>query len=254
MRLCYLVKVNKRYMSSLEEFLKKAINKKSTQVDQAIAVVWFYQKYKNGTKILLSDIVKELEGLKYGKPNITKLREKLPSKFILRDRRNFCYINSKSLKELDKYYNDLIGVVEIDETPSIFPGELFDIINRTYIKSMLLQINTSYNIKNFDCVAVMIRRLMESLIIDIYNVNKKIEDIKKNGGFMMLDQLLSKFIGDKLVILSRNMPKYMLKIKELGDRAAHDRHYITLQVDIDDNKSIFRTTINELLKLAKIIN
>lgn len=240
-------------MLSLDEFLKKVLNEKSTRVDQSVAIVWFYQKYKNGENISLSEIVKKLKELNYGKPNITNLRKRLPRKFILRDRKDICCVNSSSLKELDKNFNNLIGVIEVDETPSIFTEELFA-IKRSYIVSMLYQANTSYNSRNYDCVAVMIRRLMESLIIDIYNVNGKIDEIKSGNGFMMLDQLLKKFTSDRLIVLSRNMPKHMLKIKEIGDRAAHDRNYITSQLDIDDHKTIFRTTIFELLKLAKIIS
>jgi hypothetical protein len=44
----------------------------------------------------------------------------------------------------------------------------------------------------------------------------------------------------------------MNEIKQLGDIAAHDRTYITPNVDIDDLKSKYRRMIAELLKLAGV--
>lgn len=239
---------------TLDNFLKKVLNDKSTRADQAVAIIWFYQKFESIEEISLSKIIKKLEELKYGKPNITILRKSLPRKFILKNRKDICSINSKHGKEIDSYFNGLLDIVEADQSPSVFPQELFDNVNRSYIISMLKQINTSYNIKNYDCVAVMVRRLTESLIIDIFILKGKSNEIRNGNGFIMLEKLITKFVSDNIVILSRNLPKNMLKIKDLGDRAAHDRNYITSKLDIDDNKTIFRVTINELLKLSNIIN
>ncbi|MFA5421095.1 MAG: DUF4145 domain-containing protein [Patescibacteria group bacterium] len=239
---------------TLDTFLKKVLNDKSTRVDQAVAIVWFYQKFEFIEEISLSEIVKKLEELKYGKPNITNLRKSLPRKFILKNQKDICCINSKYSKEINRHFNGLLDIVEIDQSPSVFPQELFDNIDRSYIISILNQINTSYNIKNYDCVAVMVRRLMESLIIDIYILKGRSDEIRNGDSFMMLEKLITKFVSDKMVILSRSLPKNMLKIKDLGDRAAHDRNYITSILDINDNKTIFRVTINELLKLANIIS
>lgn len=239
---------------TLEIFLKKVLNEKSTRVDQAVAVVWFYQKFEAIKEISLSEIVKILEDLKYGKPHITNLRKSLPRKFVLRNQKGICSINSKYGKEIDSYFNGLLDIVEVDQSPLVFSQELLDSINRSYIISILKQINTSYNIGNYDCVAVMVRRLMESLIIDVYILKEKKDEIKNGDSFIMLEQLIKKFVSDKVIVFSRNMPKNMLKIKELGDRAAHDRNYITSVLDINDHKTIFRVTIDELLKLANIVS
>jgi hypothetical protein len=52
--------------------------------------------------------------------------------------------------------------------------------------------------------------------------------------------------------LGRNTPKTMSEVKQLGDTAAHDRTYITPQVDIDDIKARLRRMIAELLEKAGI--
>ena len=44
----------------------------------------------------------------------------------------------------------------------------------------------------------------------------------------------------------------MDEVKRLGDTAAHDRTYITQQVDIDDLKARYRKLVAELLVLAGV--
>jgi hypothetical protein len=93
---------------------------------------------------------------------------------------------------------------------------------------------------------------MESLIIDIYITSGRTHEIQENGVFFMLDKLVGKIRSDKEIILGRNTPKTMDDIKQLGDTAAHDRVYITQQLDIDDLKARYRRMIRELLDLAGI--
>jgi hypothetical protein len=68
----------------------------------------------------------------------------------------------------------------------------------------------------------------------------------------MLDRLISHVVSDAQVSLSRNAPKTMREVKQLGDTAAHDRTYITPQIDIDDLKARYRRLIQELLGKAGI--
>jgi hypothetical protein len=70
----------------------------------------------------------------------------------------------------------------------------------------------------------------------------------------MLEKLISYICSDNNITLSRNSPKTMKNIKDIGDTAAHDRTYITQQTDIDDLKSKYRRLIKELLVLSKINN
>jgi len=99
----------------------------------------------------------------------------------------------------------------------------------------------------FDACAVLCRRLMESLIIEIYIHQKRHSDIQYDGVFFMLDRLIVHVGNDQNIQLSRNIAKTMREVKQLGDTAAHDRTYITPQIDIDDLKARYRRLIKELL-------
>jgi Domain of unknown function (DUF4145) len=117
---------------------------------------------------------------------------------------------------------------------------------------MVYQINATYEYGMFDGCAVLCRRLMESLIIEIYIHRKRHSDIQHDGAFFMLDRLIVHVGNDQNIQLSRNIAKTMRKVKQLGDTAAHDRTYITPQIDIDDLKARYRRLIKELLLVSGV--
>jgi hypothetical protein len=73
--------------------------------------------------------------------------------------------------------------VELDARPtvkpsdSILPRELFA-NTRAYIERVVSQINGSYDHGFYDCCAVMCRRLVETLIIEVYESRARARDIK----------------------------------------------------------------------------
>lgn len=93
---------------------------------------------------------------------------------------------------------------------------------------------------------------MESLVIEVYVHRKRHVEIQSGGTFVRLEKLISHICADATVSLSRDTPKTMHEVKDLGDAAAHDRVYITQQVDIDGVASRFRRLVNELSVLAGV--
>ena len=117
---------------------------------------------------------------------------------------------------------------------------------------MVYQINATYEYGMFDACAVLCRRLMESLIIEIYIHQKRHSDIQHDGVFFMLDRLIVHVGNDQNIHLSRNTAKTVREVKQLGDTAAYDRTYITPQIDIDDVKARYRRLIKELLLVSGV--
>jgi hypothetical protein len=123
---------------------------------------------------------------------------------------------------------------------------------RKYIEQMVLEINGSYECSWYDAAAVMCRRLMESLIIEVYISQNRQNEIKSGGAYLTLEKLIDRISADQSVSLGRSTLKDMKDIKELGDTAAHHRTYITLQPDIDEARTKIRKVILELLALSGI--
>jgi hypothetical protein len=225
-----------------------------TRAGQAIALLWFYrqtQLFEDRTARELADDLRD-EGL--GRPNVTELHRTLSrDKKTVKGKRQVSFqLNIRYLEELTAAYGQILELKEVKVTSSVLPQDLVN-GSRLYIERMFVQINGSYDLGFYDACAVLIRRLLESLIIEIF-IKKSIPDeIKAGGVFLGLENLIIKVTGRADIPLGRNSKRTMNAIKLLGDTAAHDRTYITQKADIDDHKQDIRRLIQELLGLAGIV-
>ena len=91
---------------------------------------------------------------------------------------------------------------------------------RTYFEKIVTQGNGCYEHQWFDACSVMIRRFVETLIIEPYEAKKKAADIKDgNGDFLMLSKLIDRTLADASWNLSRESKRTLPLIKSLGDRS-----------------------------------
>ena len=135
-------------------------------------------------------------------------------------------------------------------TEALFPLELFS-NSRTYIKLVAGQCCGSYDNGYYDAASVMARRLLETLIIEIFEA-RKIDDRIKNpdGSFFYLSRLIPALLNEPAWNLSRSVRRALPKLKDLGDQSAHNRRYLAKKADLDDIKRDFRVTIEELMHLS----
>jgi hypothetical protein len=123
---------------------------------------------------------------------------------------------------------------------------------RVYIEKVGNQINGCYENGWFDACAVMIRRLLETLIIEVFEHFQLETKIKKNGDYMYLRDLINIMLAETAWTLSRNTKNALPKLKDIGDKSAHSRRFIAIRHDIEEIKSELRSTIQELVILADI--
>lgn len=123
---------------------------------------------------------------------------------------------------------------------------------RGYIERVTQQINGTYEKGWFDGCAVMMRRLLETLIIECFEANGIAAKIKKpnTGDFLLLADLISCLLQEPAWNLGRNTKLALPKLKTLGDLSAHSRRYNAHREDIDKQIPDFRTTCQELVYLA----
>lgn len=125
---------------------------------------------------------------------------------------------------------------------------------RGYIERVTHQINGTYEKGWFDGCAVMMRRLLETLIIECFEAHGIAAKIKnpKSGDFLYLADLISCLLSEPTWNLGRNTKCALPRLKAIGDQSAHSRRYNAHREDIDKLISDFRTTCQELLYLAKL--
>ena len=122
---------------------------------------------------------------------------------------------------------------------------------RGYLEKVANQANGCYENGWYDGCAVLLRRLIETLIIESFE-NHAIADRIKNpqGDFLYLRDLVARCLSESTWNLSRNCKQALPKLKDLGDKSAHSRRYIAQRGDLDPLLPDIRVSVQELLFLA----
>lgn len=137
------------------------------------------------------------------------------------------------------------------EEPVIY----FSLVRNTrgYLERLVHQINGTYSNGWYDASAVMIRRLVETLIIEVFEKHGIASKIQNSAGdFFYLRDLINTLVSDKTWNLSKNTKAALPRLKDVGDMSAHSRRFIAQRQDIDRLISDLRVVIQELVSLAHL--
>lgn len=238
-------------MSDRKYFVDKIAQLDLTRAEQAIALLWFYRQNQDFEERSASELAKDLADEQLGKPNVTQLHKDLSkSKQTVKGRRPKTFqIHAKYLQELNTKYDQFLNSRPLVDSSSVIPSAMFQ-GTKPYFERLVLEINAAYDATLYDCSAVIIRRLLESLIIEVYISKKMVHEIRQNNSFLMLEALIGKLVNNQAIFIGRNTQNAMNDIKKVGDTAAHDRSYITHKEDIDLIKLDVRRTFYELLSIC----
>lgn len=122
---------------------------------------------------------------------------------------------------------------------------------RGYVERVANQINGAYENGWYDACAVMIRRLVETLIVEAFEHHQIANKIQSGSGdFLYLRDLIDKTLAETAWNLGRNTKQALPKLKDIGDKSAHSRRYIAQRGDLQPLLSDIRTVVQELLFVA----
>lgn len=159
------------------------------------------------------------------------------------------YVFSK--KTYDAICGD-IGEIKV-KAPSVnlFPIDIFD-NTRDYLRKTARQAILCYDYGIYDGCLVMIRRLIETLIIELFEHRELKERISdKNNNYLFCGDLIDKLLEEKsLWTLGRNTVQELPKIKKMGDLSAHNRRFNAKKSDIDSIRIGLRVVLEELVHLV----
>lgn len=124
---------------------------------------------------------------------------------------------------------------------------------RGYIERVVHQINGAYSNGWYDACAVMIRRLVETLIIEAFEKYSIANNIKNpQGDFLYLSDLISKTLSESSWNLTRNTRQSLPKLKDIGDKSAHSRRFNAVRNDIDKINQDLRVIVQEFVYMADL--
>lgn len=122
---------------------------------------------------------------------------------------------------------------------------------RGYIDKIVNQINGCYENGWFDACSVMIRRLLETLLIECFEHHSITEKVKTtNGDFLYLGGLIDAALSETCWNLGRDTRRVLPQLKSIGDRSAHSRRFTARKWDVDQVMPDLRIAVEELLFLA----
>lgn len=240
-------------MKSRSDFARDLAALPLTHSDRAIALLWYYRATQEFEERTASELAADLHEEGFPRPNATRLHYDLTrSRYTTRGHRPRSFqLDLRRLDSLDEKYSDILEIRPVEVSNAVVPPAWVS-KTRVYLERIVHQINGCYDFGFYDACATLCRRLMESLIIEVYISRGSHQEIQVNHVFVPLDRLIAHITSDPSVPLNRNTPKMMRDTKQIGDTASHDRVYVTQQQDIDDIKTRYRRMIQELLLLAGI--
>lgn len=144
-----------------------------------------------------------------------------------------------------------VGVVKRKEPSSaLFPSDLFENA-RPYLRNTAAEAALCYDYKLGNACLVMVRKLLESLIIEVFEHHSVQERITTaSGNYYFCEALIDELLKEKhLWKMSRNASAALPRIKERGDQAAHSRYFNARMSDLDGLKDDIRLVLEELIHL-----
>ena len=239
-----------------KDFLRTVLqnNKDITANDAAIAFLWRCGMEDPAVNLSTKELADAIETAGNARPNVTRLKQSLTKDSRTAKAANDTFKIKISAREgLDSQYIALLNSRPLKRSNAVLPLDLLKNANRKYLNSVALQLNLSYEHGLFDCCAVMCRRILETLIIEVFEhkgLSTKITGT--DGHYIMLAGLVKAIETEPSTKLGRNALKGLKAIKDLGDKSAHNRRFNARKEDIDPISSDLRTAVEELLHLANL--
>lgn len=138
---------------------------------------------------------------------------------------------------------------------TIFPMTLLAKTSRGYLQAVGAQMNGAYSQGWCDACAVMMRRLLETSIIEAFEecgIATKIKD--KNGDYFMLTKMIDIALAETCWgSLTKNTRRALPRLRDLGHQSAHTRRFTAQKSDIETVRNDVRVAVEEFLHLAKLL-
>jgi len=120
-----------------------------------------------------------------------------------------------------------------------------------FIKHLEPQINGCWDRQWYEACALSIRRLLETLIIHLYQQRGWDSDIRGTDGYLKLQDLVHKVCGDGRIGLGKQPKAGLQHLKLIGDVAAHDFRVRVRRSDLEQKRTELRLACERLVFIAQ---
>lgn len=238
----------------LEEFCLQLNKIELSNTHRALAILWFYDSRNPGVQLKASMLARTILKTGLGNPNSTKLEEAIiKTKLTLKSKFGF-HLKPTSRVVIREWIAPILERphVKIDLKHGYLPEAIWK-NTRGYIENIAYQVNGSFEYGFNDGTSVLLRRLIETLLIECYEYSKIESRIKdKDGNYFMLSGIIADAIDKNGLSLSRETKIILRELKSIGDRSAHNRRYNTVPADLEKIRLGVRLAVDELIQSAEL--
>jgi hypothetical protein len=143
----------------------------------------------------------------------------------------------------------------VDADTGLFPICILKQAGRGYMINVGIQMNGSYKSGWCDAAAVMMRRLLETAIVEAFEAKHLDSKIKNSSGeFFQLTELVGIALSEPSWNLTRNTKRALPNLKNVGNLSAHSRRYNARKPELDALVPDVRVVVEEFLHLANLLN
>jgi hypothetical protein len=242
---------------SLDDFCEVVKKLKRTNAEKALAVLWFHDQKQADIAMSAGELTRILGDHHIGTANSTALGRAIAETKLASESRAGFSLKPGSRRVIQGWLPaDLDGIQPtMDQAAGYLPEAVWR-STRGYIEGVCRQLNGCFKFAYYDAAAVMLRRLLETLIIEAYEHLKREGEIKDGGGqYLMLRDLVERACGEKGhpgLNLGRDSKSTLKDARDIGNWSAHARRYTAVSTDLTKIQAGVRVAVQELIHLANL--
>jgi Domain of unknown function (DUF4145) len=242
----------------LDGFCEVIRNIDKSNAEKALAILWYFDHAQPGTAKTSGQLTKVLVDHHAGAPNQTALAEAIRRTKLASEQKNGFALKPGSRKVIrDWLPQDLEGIQPIMDHMSGYLPEHTWRNTRGYVEEICRELNGCFHNAYYNAAAVMLRRLLETLIIEAYEHLGRQTEIKDGGGnYLMLSELAERACGEKGhrgLDLGRDSKNALKDTRNIGNWSAHARRFLAHASDLVKLQAGVRLLAQELILIADLV-
>jgi hypothetical protein len=243
---------------SLDGFCEVVKKSNKNNAEKALAVLWYFDHDQPGIAKTARQLTKLLGDHHIGTPNQTALAETIRKTKLANDSKSGFSLKPGSRKIIRDWLPDLDGIQPaIDHASGYLPEPIWR-NTRGYIEEVCRELNGCFHHAYYNAAAVMLRRLLETLIIEAYEHLERETEIQDGGGnYLMLSDLTERVCGEKGhkgIHLGRDSKKALKDARSVGNWSAHARRFLAHAGDLTSFQAGIRLLVQELIQIADLVS
>jgi hypothetical protein len=243
---------------SLDGFCEVAKELKKSNAEKALTVLWYFDYTQPGVAKTAGQLTKVLADHHVGTPNQTALAEAIRKTKLASELKDGFSLKPGSRKVIrDWLPQDLEGIQPAMDHRSGYLPEHTWRNTRGYVEEVCRELNGCFRSAYYNAAAVMLRRLLETLIIEAYEHLGRQTEIKDGGGnYLLLSELAERACGEKGhpgLDLGRDSKNALKDARNVGNWSADARRFLAHASDLIKLRDGVRVLAQELILIADLV-